>query len=145
MMAAWKSYWSGLEAREQRLLKLGLPVILVLVVYLLWDASVLKPGPSSSPASLDTQALVERLESLQGRLQPRVAMSERRWQALAASQGLQQIRVQAEEDRWILEAVTEQPAKLERFLQAAQERGWYWQAVDLQGSPLQLKVEFVSL
>lgn len=145
MMSAIKNYWAGLEPREQRLMKLGGPVILLLALYLLvWEPLQNRQTPSTALQQPDSRLLSD-LRNLRGHLYPVQEMSERRWQALAQSQGLRQVQASEEAGRWLLRAEAGEPQQLERFLQAAAEQGWHWDGVHLEGRPLAIQVELRPL
>jgi len=140
-----KDYWSGLEARERRLIQLGGPVILLLVGYLLVWQPIQERREASSVGVQQEENLVAFLQGLSGQLQPIESMTERQWQALAQSQGLRQVEVTEDAGRWLISAQAREPRQVERFLQAAGQQGWHWEAIDLQGRPLQLQLELRPL
>lgn len=145
MMAAFKDYWTGLEAREQRLIKLGLPVIVLLALYLLvWEP--LKEGrQEAATQEAGQEQTLAYLQSLKGDLRPVQELNARRWQALAQSQGWRQVEAQETAGLWQLSGRVNNPVAVERFLQAAAEQGWHWQAVEMQGNPLQVNLELRPL
>ncbi|MDR9468581.1 type II secretion system protein GspM [Marinospirillum sp.] len=147
MIHQLKDYWAGLEAREQRLIKLGGPVIVLLALYLLvWEPlrEGREAGAGAQQQSND-ERLLSYLQGLRGQLQPVQAMTERRWQALAQSQGLRQVQANEEAGRWLLKAQAGSQHQVQRFLQAAAEQGWHWDAVQMQERPVKLKVELRPL
>ena len=145
MIQQLKSYWSGLEAREQRLIKLGGPVILALALYLLVWQPLQDRREASGVTQQQSGDLVNYLQAQRGKLQPVESMSERQWQALAQSQGLRQVTVNEEAGRWLFSAEAREPRQVQRFLQAAAEQGWHWDTVQMQGRPVKLNVELRPL
>ena len=145
MIQLLKDYWAGLEAREQRLIKLGGPVIFVLALYLLVWQPLEQGRETAEVVQQQSGNLVNYLQAQQGKLQPVESMSERQWQALAQSQGLRQVQAREEAGRWLLAAEAREARQVERFLQAAAEQGWHWDAVEMQGRPLQVSLELRPL
>ena len=145
MISALKNYWSGLEAREQRLIQLGGPVILVLVLYLLVWQPLQESRQAGTQAQQQEARLLSDLRQMREQLQPVQTMTERQWQALAQSQGLRQVSVREDTGRWVLTAQVRESRQLERFLQAAAEQGWHWDGVSLEGRPMNLHVELRPL
>lgn len=145
MIATLKQRWSDLQPSEQRLLKLASPLVALMLLYLLvWQPLQSVLHQSSRQAERD-ELLLQRLEAIREQLQPVQPMDARRWQALAASDGLQQIRVTEESGIWLLQAQLPRIENLERFLQRAANQGWHWRELTLQGQPLQLTVELLPL
>lgn len=145
MIATLKQRWSDLQPSEQRLLKLASPLVALMLLYLLvWQPLQSVLHQSSRQAERD-ELLLQRLEAVREQLQPVQPMDARRWQALAASDGLQQIRVTEESGIWLLQAQLPRIENLERFLQRAANQGWHWRELTLQGQPLQLTVELLPL
>ena len=147
MMASFKlgQRWSGLEASEQRLLKIAVPLVILMLGYLLvWKPIQAWRENSAISQQQQTQDL-QRLEALSGRLVPVVFLDERQWLALAASAGLRQVELVEEGDLRRVTAQAANPQLVERFLNAAVEKGWYWQSLNLQGTPIQLEVELRPL
>jgi len=137
--------WSGLEASEQRLLKIAAPLVLLMLGYLLlWQPLQTWRENSANNQQQQVQDL-QRLEALSGRLVPVVFLEERQWLALAASAGLRQVKLVEEGDLRKISAEVASPAMVERFLNAAAEKGWHWQTLNLQGTPIQLEVELRPL
>ena len=145
MMSSLKDYWNGLEAREQRLIKLGLPVILLLLLYLLVWEPLQEKRQQVATQDASLEETLAYLQGLKGKLQPVQELNAQRWQALAQSQGWQQVEAREAAGLWKLTGQVRNPGAVERFLQAAVEQGWYWQAVEMQGSPLQVNVELRPL
>lgn len=147
MMASFKlgQRWSGLEASEQRLLKIAVPLVILMLGYLLvWKPIQAWRENSAISQQQQTQDL-QRLEALSGRLVPVVFLDERQWLALAASAGLRQVELVEEGDLRKISAEVASPAMVERFLNTAAEKGWHWQTLSLQGTPIQLEVELRPL
>lgn len=145
MIATLKQRWSDLQPSEQRLLKLASPLVALMLLYLLvWQPLQSVLHQSSRQVERD-ELLLQRLEAVREQLQPVQPMDARRWQALAASDGLQQIRVTEESGIWLLQAQLPRIENLERFLQRAANQGWHWRELTLQGQPLQLTVELLPL
>lgn len=137
--------WSGLEASEQRLLKIAAPLVALMLGYLLlWQPLQTWRENSANNQQQQVQDL-QRLEALSGRLVPVVFLEERQWLALAASTGLRQVKLVEEGDLRKISAEVVSPAMVERFLNAAAEKGWHWQTLNLQGAPIQLEVELRPL
>lgn len=145
MITALKQRWSTLQPSEQRLLKLASPIVMLMLLYLLvWQPLQSVIEQSSRQAERD-ELLLQRLEAVREQLQPVQPMDERRWQALAASDGLQQVVVVEQAGIWLLQAQVPRIEHLERFLQRAADQGWHWGELTLQGQPLQLTVELLPL
>lgn len=145
MITALKQRWSALQPSEQRLLKLATPLVVLMLLYLLvWQPLQSVLEQSSRQAERD-ELLLQRVEALKDQLQPVQPMDERRWQALAASDGLQQVVVEEQAGIWLLQAQVPRIEHLERFLQRAADQGWHWGELTLQGQPLQLTVELLPL
>lgn len=147
MMASFKlgQRWSGLEASEQRLLKIAAPLVILMLGYLLvWKPIQAWRENSAISQQQQTQDL-QRLEALSNRLVPVVFLEERQWLALAASAGLRQVKLVEEGDLRKISAEVASPAMVERFLNTAAEKGWHWQTLSLQGTPIQLEVELRPL
>ena len=141
MMAGLKSYWSGLAAREQRLLQFGGPAILVLLVYLLVWEPLQERRLAGDHLQQQEVRLLGQLESLRGQLQPVKALDQRQWQALAQSHGWHQVGVEEQAGRWLLQGQAAEPRQVEAFLQAAADQGWHWDTVHLEGrQPLKIRV-----
>lgn len=147
MMASFKlgQRWSGLEASEQRLLKIAAPLVILMLGYLLvWKPIQAWRENSAISQQQQTQDL-QRLEALSNRLVPVVFLEERQWLALAASAGLRQVKLVEEGDLRKISAEVASPAMVERFLNTAAEKGWHWQTLSLQDTPIQLEVELRPL
>ncbi|MBE0505858.1 MAG: type II secretion system protein M [Marinospirillum sp.] len=145
MITALKQRWSALQPSEQRLLKLASPIVMLMLLYLLaWQPLQSVLEQSSQQAERD-ELLLQRLEAVREQLQPVQPMDTRRWQALAASNGLQQVVVEEQAGIWLLQAQVPRIEHLERFLQRAADQGWHWGELTLQGQPLQLTVELLPL
>lgn len=147
MMASFKlgQRWSGLEASEQRLLKIAVPLVILMLGYLLvWKPIQAWRENSAISQQQQTQDL-QRLEALSGRLVPVVFLDERQWLALAASAGLRQVELVEEGDLRRVTAQAANPQLVERFLNAAVEKGWHWQSLTMQANPLKFQVELRPL
>ena len=147
MMASFKlgQRWSGLEASEQRLLKIAVPLVILMLGYLLvWKPIQAWRENSAISQQQQTQDL-QRLEALSGRLVPVVFLDKRQWLALAASAGLRQVELVEEGDLRRVTAQAANPQLVERFLNAAGEKGWYWQSLTMQANPLKFQVELRPL
>lgn len=145
MMQAIKHRWSALEEREQRLLKVAGPLVLLLLLYLL----VWKPLQGWRENRVDggqQQAqLLQLLESVRGTLVPVRALDTRQWQALAESHGLRAVQVQQQGDIWSLQGEARSIEALMGFLTAVAEQGWHWRELNLQGQPIRISVELVAI
>ena len=147
MMASFKlgQRWSGLEASEQKLLKIAVPLVILMLGYLLvWKPIQAWRENSAISQQQQTQDL-QRLEALSGRLVPVVFLDERQWLALAASAGLRQVELVEEGDLRRVTAQAANPQLVERFLNAAVEKDWYWQSLTMQANPLKFQVELRPL
>lgn len=137
--------WSGLEASEQRLLKIAAPLVILMLLYL----AVWQPVQAWRESSVINQQQqvqdLQRLEALSTRLVSVVFLDERQWLGLAESVGLRQVKLVEEGDLRKISAEAANPAMVERFLNAAAKKGWYWQTLNLQGAPIQLEVELRPL
>lgn len=137
--------WSGLEASEQRLLKIAAPLVVLMLLYLLVWQPVQAWRESSATNQQQLEQDLARLKMVGDRLVPLVNLDERQWLALAASAGLRDVELEQEGDLWVIVAEVASPTMVERFLNTAAAKGWHWQTLNMQGKPLQLEVEMRPL
>lgn len=136
--------WSGLEASEQRLLKIAAPLVVLMLLYLLVWQPVQAWRETSATNQQQLEQYLARLKMVGDRLVPLVNLDERQWLALAASAGLREVvleqkaELEQKVDLWRITAEAANPAMVERFLNAAAAKGWHWQTLTMQGKPLQL-------
>jgi len=139
MASSWLGQrWSGLEASEQRLLKIAAPLVILMLLYLaVWQPVQAWRETNAINQQQQTQDL-QRLEALTTRLVTVVFLDERQWLGLAASAGLRDVELVQEGDLWRITAKAANPAMVEKFLNTAAAKGWHWQTLTMQGKPLQL-------
>lgn len=137
--------WSGLEASEQRMLKIAAPLVILMLLYLAVWQPVQAWRETSATNQQQLKQDLERLKMVGDRLVPLVNLDERQWLALAASAGLRDVELEQEGDLWLIDAEVASPAMVERFLNTAAAKGWHWQSLNMQGKPLQLEVEMRPL
>ena len=130
--------WSGLEASEQRLLKIAAPLVVLMLLYLLVWQPVQAWRETSATNQQQLEQYLARLKMVGDRLVPLVNLDERQWLALAASAGLRDVELEQKGDLWVIVAEVASPAMVERFLNTAAAKGWHWQTLTMQGKPLQL-------
>lgn len=133
MMNSLQTWWQQRPTREQRLLKIGAPLILLLLVGLMLDLQG-KGREYPVAATVRTQSGLERME------QQRLLV-----QHLAESSGLKVLQLQLQGDLLLLDAEAESARAVQQFLQQASVRELYWRHVQLQGIPVRLQIELVSL
>ena len=145
MASSWLGQrWSGLEASEQRLLKIAAPLVILMLLYLaVWQP--VQAWRETNAINQQQQAQdLQRLAALKTRLVTVVFLDERQWLALAASAGLRDVELsqvvdlEQKVDVWRITAKAANPAMVEKFLNTAAAKGWHWQTLNMQGKPLQL-------
>lgn len=150
-MMAWFSSsrlqerWSGLEASEQRMLKIATPLVVLMLFYLAVWQPVQAWRETNATNQQQLEQDLERLKMVGDRLVPLVNLDERQWLALAASAGLRDVELEQKGDLWVIVAEVASPTMVERFLNTAAAKGWHWQTLTMQGKPLQLEVEMRPL
>lgn len=144
MLRVWQEFWQQRAPREQALLRWGGLLALLLVLYLLVGQLNLRWPQTSRALDASPQALDLLAEQAQRHLRPVQPMTADRWRLLLREQGWRETQVLEQDGGWQVSGQVQGPRQVEALLIWAQQQGWLWTSVALEGQPLQVRVQLVA-
>lgn len=145
MIQSLQNIWSRLEPREQRLLKITLPLAVVMLLYLVVVQPLQKWQLNKNQQSNQYLQIQQKLQHAQTKLSSINGLKIQQWHHLAESYDLENISINQEGGIWLLQAEARSLDNIQGFLSAVTENGGYWRQLHIQSNPIKLQVEWISI